>query len=831
MKRILLALWFALTAPLLTTMAKAADDDYPKQLSLPAGELSIYRPQPEELSGTTLKSRAAVAFTPSGATAKEFGAAWFAAELDSDRDERLATVRKITMTNLKFADATALDADAIKNAFNARVAPSAFKISLEDLTAALRAAADDENIRHDPPKIFVRRAPAMLVVVDGDPQYSPVENSAVLQLVNSPFGIFLLDKKYYLAGGTSWFVAAALTGKWSALAAEKVPAAIVAAAADNVVMPEENIASAPEIIVSTEPAELIEIDGATRMSPLNGNLMKVTNSENTVYYDAGGGKYFVLLSGRWFANKELSEKNWTYVEADALPADFRNIPASDENFAARAAVAGTDEAVEAAMDAQIPHTTKILLKDAPAVTVEYDGEPQFATVDNSAVRYVVNASQPVFYYQNRYYACVNGAWYSGATPHLWTVCTVVPGALYQLPPSHPYYYTRYVYVYERSPEYVIVGYTPGYTGSFYYRGVIVYGTGYYYRPWYRHRYFPRPYTFGFRAAYHSSSADWFFAIGWRSSSGFFAVNFRRDAYAGNWWGPQRYRDRNLNFFADARRNVYDDARARRDRPAPRPVLRPRPAPVVARHNERAAPATRDNARESIMTDRNGNVYRRDENNQWQQRQNNGWVNRAPQSRSTTPTTTRQAPPAKNSGQSAVSRDTRQAPPAKNSGQSAVSRDTRQAPPARQPAAPITSPVKRQVPPATRQAEPATPITSPVKRQAPPATRQAEPAAPITQSVKRQAPPATRQAEPAAPITQSVKRQAPPATRRAEPAAPITSPVKRQAPPATRQAEPAAPERQPKAARSRAENVEDEAAAQDRSNKRAENFKRDRGGRN
>ncbi|MDR0867006.1 MAG: hypothetical protein LBP75_00825 [Planctomycetota bacterium] len=818
MKNILLALWFALLPFAPANAANAADDDYPKSLSLPAGELSIYRPQPEELSGTTLKSRAAVAFTPSGKTDKEFGAAWFAAELDSDRDERLATVRKIAMTKLKFADATALDAEAIKISFNALAAPSSFKISLEDLTAALRAAADDENIRHDPPKIFVRRAPAMLVVVDGDPQYSPVENSAVLQLVNSPFGIFLLDKKYYLAGGTSWFAAPALAGKWRALAAEKVPAAIISAAADDVVMP--SIAAAPEIIVSTEPAELIEIDGATRMSPQNGNLMKVTNSENTLFYDAGSGKYFVLLSGRWFANKELSEKNWAYVEADALPADFQKIPASDENFAARAAVAGTDEAVEAAMDAQIPHTTKILLKDAPVVTVEYDGDPQFATVENSAVRYVVNASQPVFYYQNLYYACVNGVWYAGATPHLWTVCAVVPDALYQLPPSHPYYYTRYVYVYERSPEYVIVGYTPGYTGSFYYRGVIVYGTGYYYRPWYRHRYFPRPYTFGFRAAYHSSSADWFFAIGRRSSSGFFAVNFRRDAYAGNWWGPQRYRDSNLNFFADAnRRNVYDDAR--RDRPAPRPVLRPRPAPVVARHNEprSAAPVVRDNVRESIMTDRSGNVYRRGENNQWQQRQNNGWVNRAPQysEQSVVSSETRQAPPAKNSGQSAVSsgQSTRQIEPARNSGQSAVSSGqsvTRQAEPNRQreSAQPRKEEsVKPRQPEPARQ--PATPKPTPITRQAEPVRNSGQSA---VSSETRQAPPARQPATP----------KPTPITRQAEP-------VKRQAIPATRQAEPAAPERQQKVARSRAESVEDEAAAQDRSNKRAENFKRDRGGKN
>ncbi|MBK7113783.1 MAG: hypothetical protein IPH60_15240 [Flavobacteriales bacterium] len=37
--------------------------------------------------------------------------------------------------------------------------------------------------------------------------------------------------------------------------------------------------------------------------------------------------------------------------------------------------------------------------------------------------------------------------------------------------------------YDYTPTTVYVGYTPGYLGSYVQNGVVIYGTGYYYRPW------------------------------------------------------------------------------------------------------------------------------------------------------------------------------------------------------------------------------------------------------------------------------------------------------------------------------------------------------------
>ncbi len=48
----------------------------------------------------------------------------------------------------------------------------------------------------------------------------------------------------------------------------------------------------------------------------------------------------------------------------------------------------------------------------------------------------------------------------------------------KIPPSEPVYNTKYVYVYESTPEVVYVGYTPGYMWSYPWYGVPIYGTGY-----------------------------------------------------------------------------------------------------------------------------------------------------------------------------------------------------------------------------------------------------------------------------------------------------------------------------------------------------------------
>ena len=77
----------------------------------------------------------------------------------------------------------------------------------------------------------------------------------------------------------------------------------------------------------------------------------------------------------------------------------------------------------------------------------------------------------------------------------------MPEAIYTIPPSSPLYYVTYVRIYEATPNYVYVGYTPGYMGTVVSPyGTVVYGTGYVYSPWIGSVWYPAPYTYGLAAA-------------------------------------------------------------------------------------------------------------------------------------------------------------------------------------------------------------------------------------------------------------------------------------------------------------------------------------------
>ena len=61
----------------------------------------------------------------------------------------------------------------------------------------------------------------------------------------------------------------------------------------------------------------------------------------------------------------------------------------------------------------------------------------------------------------------------------------MPGEIYTIPPSSPKYHITYVYIYGTGPNTVTYGYTTGYSNVYVSYGVVVYGSGWYYPPyWY-----------------------------------------------------------------------------------------------------------------------------------------------------------------------------------------------------------------------------------------------------------------------------------------------------------------------------------------------------------
>lgn len=91
----------------------------------------------------------------------------------------------------------------------------------------------------------------------------------------------------------------------------------------------------------------------------------------------------------------------------------------------------------------------------------------------------------------------------------------------------------YVTVYDSTPEVVYVGYRPGYLWAFPYYGVPVYGTGWYYPPYWGTYYYPRPPTWGLHVGYNPWTG-WSYGVSW--SNGFLTVGVGWNAG----WPPHHY---------------------------------------------------------------------------------------------------------------------------------------------------------------------------------------------------------------------------------------------------------------------------------------------------
>ena len=544
--------------------AAFAQQDWPKSITGNNGELiKIYQPQVESYSGNIVKSRSAISVIQSGKTDPIFGAFWWDANV-ADNGNSVA-VQSIQVTNIKFPDGVDESATSdIKDKLESSVPQMNISLSKDDIQNSLnnsqQQAKLSNSFNNTPPRVIYTTKPSMLVLIDGDPKLQNNSTYGVDVVANSPFTIVKNnDGRFYLYGGKQWYSGPSATGPFNYVSnvpdnLQQIQNAVksnqnnqnnsngnTGNSSDDV---SNNSNVIPEIIVSTTPAELIQSNGEANFTPIeNTSLLYVKNSSNDIFMDVNSQQYYVLLSGRWYKASSLKSQ-WQFIQADRLPEDFSKIPAGSPKDNVLASVAGTDQANEAVMDAAVPQTAKVDRRTA-TVNVSYDGEPQFENISGTRLQYAVNASLTVMRLDGAYYAVDNGVWYESGSPSgPWQVSTTRPDEVDRIPPTSPAYNTKYVYVYDVTPDYVYTGYTPGYLNSYVYGNTLVYGTGYYYRPWWHHRYFARPYTWGFSMNY----TPWYgYGFGYGFGYDWFDIGFGFNSWwgggyrYGGWWGPSIYR--------------------------------------------------------------------------------------------------------------------------------------------------------------------------------------------------------------------------------------------------------------------------------------------------
>jgi hypothetical protein len=536
--------------------------EWPKKI--PFGEMTVLldAPQAESIEGTKLKAKGTARLVHEGETEAAAATIWYDADVRIDRERRLVTLLAVSVTRVELPGAAPAREQRLATRLSGAVTRQHVTLSLDDVLAgarfAARGAGSPPKLGTDPPKILFETEPAVLVVFDGAPRFKPVEGSFLERALNTPF-LVLHDpvaNAYYLDGGTAWFRAADTAGPW-AKAGVVPPEALRIARRDR---QEAGVAEAdvekakasadarvPKILTTTEPAELIVSDGVPQWSPLvAGELDTMTNSESDVFRTPSDGSVWLVISGRWYRGAALAGP-FTWVEPDKLPASFRRIPADSARASVLSFVPGTAPAREALRDATTPRTAAVRRADAH-VNVTWDGDPKFEAVPGSQVEYALNTPESVLRIRGRYYVCDQGVWFAGDAPMgPWRVADSIPeDEIQTIPPESPVYNTRYVEVYDSTPDTVYVAYTPAYLGSYPYYGSVVFGTGWYYRPWWGAAYYPRPWTWGFHAAY-ARWAGWGWGFGWEPAWGGFRYGFGY-GWGARWCGPG-------GFYRPAYRNV------------------------------------------------------------------------------------------------------------------------------------------------------------------------------------------------------------------------------------------------------------------------------------
>jgi hypothetical protein len=528
-------------------------DFWPQEIETQKGVLVVYQPQPEKLEGNKLSSMAAVAIELKDSAEPVFGAIWFEARLDTDRDTRIATIIDITVTQVRFPEQDEKDQDGekvekLKKLLEEEMPKWGIPISMDRLMTTLELAETraeaTQKINTDPPIIIFMTEPAVLITLDGKENLQEIEGSKLKRVINTPFTI-LFDtskKTYYLfADKDTWYTTGDIMGDWTI--AKTVPSEIAALAPKEEATPEdqgpeeedEESGPPPKVVVATEPTELISSNGKPEFAPLSDtDLLYMSNTDSDVLMDIKKQEYYILLSGRWFMSKKM-EGPWEYIPGDKLPADLAKIPEDSEMGTVLYAVPGTDVAKEAVLDAQIPQTATVDRNKA-ALTVEYDGEPKFEPISTTRMTYAINTATPVILLDGKYYACDEAIWFvANSAKGPWQVATSIPDTIYTIPPESPIYNVTYVRIYDSTPEVVYVGYTPGYSNTYVYNNTIVYGTGYYYSGWYGRYYYPRPATWGFHVRWN----PWY---GWGVGLSYgyrpFRFNNRKGSRdRGGGWGP------------------------------------------------------------------------------------------------------------------------------------------------------------------------------------------------------------------------------------------------------------------------------------------------------
>jgi hypothetical protein len=505
----------------------ATDPGWPREYTDGTAKLVLWQPQVDSWSEfRNLEARFATQLTPAKNAQPLWGVLSIKSATEVDQQSRAVVFSDFKITNVSYP--------SVKNASQGHELEALTKKLLPPyptfvLIERILAYMDMDQIKTretpvllEAPPILVSTQPAVLVIIDQKPIFIDIENTNLQKVVNTNWDLFFdkLAKHYYLRDEMAWLTAKELSGDWTSVTKlpkdfSKLPNTKEYGEIRQAAATPQQSATRKMVIVTYKPSELIVIAGSPHLQPIAGtHLMWVSNTECDLFFDTQSREFFFLTSGRWFRTAQLTSNQWTAAK-NVLPADFKKIPQDHPRSHVLAAVPGTRQAQDAVINASIPQVATVNRKSTSA-DVKYVGEPKFEAIAGTGVSYASNTPNDVLQVEGKFYLCLDGVWLVSTTAKgPWEAADSVPKAIYDIPPSSAKYNVTYVTVYDSTPATVTYGYTSGYSGVYVGFGVAMWGTGYYYPPYYAYGYYPYPvywaypyYTYGASAWYNPATGTY-----------------------------------------------------------------------------------------------------------------------------------------------------------------------------------------------------------------------------------------------------------------------------------------------------------------------------------
>ena len=297
-----------------------ATTKWPQEIKTKQGLVLVYQPQSETLNDNNLKGRAAVVLNLKESNGPIFGVIRFDAHLETDRIKRTSTITDVNVNKIQFRDSD----ESVPKQITDLVEQEFHKWKMVVATDEMMTA---EKISSIPPQIIFVAEPAVLVIIDGEPQWRVEKNTNLKRVVNTAFTILYEQstKIYYLyAGNKSWYTTSSLMGDW--FVADLVTQEVAKHASKKDPMEKRlgkqtkkhkaKSVPLPKVIVVTKPSELFYSNGKPEFKPFEGSdLRYMSNSTSDVLMDTKQQKYYVLFSGRWYSSKKM-EGPWEYIPVE-----------------------------------------------------------------------------------------------------------------------------------------------------------------------------------------------------------------------------------------------------------------------------------------------------------------------------------------------------------------------------------------------------------------------------------------------------------------------------------------------------------------------------------